>query len=92
MGSGMKRFKVRSRYADRYGARHGMAPVFNCGHPLLYVESFVDESQFEGTAYRAAGWRRLGSTAGFARVAGDFYVAHDRPKQLYVMSSRSKPK
>lgn len=54
------------------------------GHPILLVESFVDPRLFRGTAYKASGWKLLGLTDGFGRVAGDFYVAHDRPKQLYV--------
>lgn len=54
------------------------------GHPILMVESFVDTQLFRGTCYKATGWRALGCTAGFARVAEDFYVAHDRPKQLFV--------
>ena len=54
------------------------------GHPILLVESFVDEQLFRGTAYKASGWRALGGTEGYQRVAEDFYVAHDRPKQLYV--------
>jgi len=56
------------------------------GHPILLVESFVDEELFQGTAYKAAGWRSVGATAGYSRVAEDFYVAHDQPKQLYVRS------
>ena len=54
------------------------------GHPILLVESFVDTQLFRGTAYKAAGWQAVGCTAGFKRVAEDFYVAHERPKQLYV--------
>lgn len=54
------------------------------GHPVLAVESFVDVQLFRGTAYKAAGWHALGATAGFTRVSEDFYVAHDRPKTLYV--------
>jgi hypothetical protein len=54
------------------------------GHPILLVESFVDTQLFRGTAYKAAGWKALGLSAGFKRVAEDFYEAHDRPKQLYV--------
>jgi hypothetical protein len=54
------------------------------GHPILAVESFVDAQIFRGTAYKAAGWHALGATAGFTRVSEDFYVAHDRPKTLYV--------
>jgi Druantia protein DruA/DDE_Tnp_1-associated len=54
------------------------------GHPIVAVESFVDAQLFRGTAYKAAGWHALGATAGFTRVSEDFYVAHDRPKTLYV--------
>jgi hypothetical protein len=53
-------------------------------HPILALESFVDGQLFRGTIYKAANWLKLGSTAGFGRVAEDFYVAHDRPKQLWV--------
>jgi hypothetical protein len=53
-------------------------------HPILVVESFVDTQLFRGTAYKAAGWQAVGCTAGFKRVAEDFYVAHERPKQLYM--------
>ena len=54
------------------------------GHPIVAVESFVDGQLFRGTAYKAAGWRRLEDTSGYARVAEDFYERHDRPKQLWV--------
>ena len=48
------------------------------------LESFVDGQLFRGTAYKAAGWKRLDDTSGYARVAEDFYVLHERPKQLWV--------
>ena len=54
------------------------------GHPVVGVESFVDGQLFRGTAYKAAGWTRLDDTSGYARVAEDFYVLHERPKQLWV--------
>jgi hypothetical protein len=54
------------------------------GHPIVLVESFVDLEWFRGTAYKASGWQAVGTTAGFKRVAQDFYEAHDRPKQLFV--------
>jgi hypothetical protein len=54
------------------------------GHPIVLVESFVDSQLFGGTAYKASGWRELGRSSGFRRVAQDFYKAHPRPKQLYV--------
>jgi Domain of unknown function (DUF4338)/DDE_Tnp_1-associated/Transposase DDE domain len=54
------------------------------GHPILAVESFVDGQVFRGTIYKASNWTMLGPTAGFGRVAEDFYVPHRRPKQLWV--------
>lgn len=54
------------------------------GHPILVVESFVDPQRFRGTSYKATGWQAVGGTAGFKRVAQDFYQVHDRPKQLLV--------
>lgn len=54
------------------------------GHPILAVESFVDTQLFRGTCYRATGWQAVGCTAGFKRVAQDFYQVHERPKQLFV--------
>lgn len=54
------------------------------GHPIVAVESFVDGQLFRGTIYKASNWTMLGPTAGFGRVAEDFYVLHERPKQLWV--------
>jgi len=58
------------------------------GHPIVWVESFVDWQWFRGTAYKASGWKAIGTTAGFKRGAQDFYEAHDRPKQLFVRELR----
>ncbi len=54
------------------------------GHPVLAVESFVDSQLFRGTCYKAQGWELLGPTQGFGRKGQDYYVAHERPKQLWV--------
>lgn len=54
------------------------------GHPIVLVESFVDRQLFRGTAYKAGGWKAVGLTSGFKRVAEDFYELHERPKELYV--------
>jgi hypothetical protein len=58
------------------------------GHPVLVVESFVDESRFRGTCYRACGFEAVGATAGFQRDSRDFYQAHGVPKQLYLRELR----
>jgi len=57
-------------------------------HPVWLVESFVDESQYRGTCYRACGFTAIGPTQGFARSSRDFYVEHDEPKQLYLRELR----
>jgi hypothetical protein len=54
------------------------------GHPVLVAESFVDSQLFRGTSYKASGWQLLGQTQGWGRSRQDFYVAHERPKQLWV--------
>ncbi len=64
------------RLSEDWQAQHG--------HPILAVESFVDGQLFRGTIYKASNWTLLGATAGFGRVAEDFYVPHERPKQLWV--------
>jgi len=53
-------------------------------HGLLAVESFVDGQLFRGTSYAASGWTQLGQTEGWGRHRQDFYVRHDRPKQVWV--------
>jgi len=57
-------------------------------HPVLVVESFVDESQYRGTCYRACGFAAVGLTQGFARASRDFYQEHGVPKQLYLRELR----
>lgn len=34
------------------------------GHPIYWLETFVDPQRFAGTCYRAANWTRLGVTTG----------------------------
>jgi hypothetical protein len=34
------------------------------GHPVYFIETFVDPARFKGTCYRAANWVRLGQTTG----------------------------
>ena len=59
------------------------------GHPVLVVESFVDESRYRGTCYRACGFEAVGVTEGFGRASRDFYQEHGQPKQLYLRELRS---
>jgi len=58
-------------------------------HPVLVVESFVDESLYRGTCYRACGLEAVGPTREFARASRDFYLPHGQPKQLYLRELRT---
>jgi hypothetical protein len=58
------------------------------GHPVVLVESYVDESQYRGTCYRACGFQAVGLTAGYGRSSRDYYLEHGRPKQLYLRELR----
>jgi hypothetical protein len=60
------------------------------GHPVLLVESYVDESQYRGTCYRACGFEAVGLTAGYGRSSRDYYEEHGRPKQLYLRGLRPR--
>lgn len=58
------------------------------GSPVLLVESFVDESLYRGTCYRACGFEAVGLSAGYGRDSRDYYLKHDQPKQLYLRALR----
>jgi uncharacterized protein DUF4338/DDE family transposase len=58
------------------------------GHPVLVVESFVDESRYPGTCYKASGFEAIGLTQGHGRSSRDFYQEHGQPKQLYLRQLR----
>jgi len=65
---------------EQWRAEFGYVPVL--------AETFTDMEAYAGTCYKAAGWEPLGQTQGFARHRADFYVAHDRPKKLWVKKLR----
>jgi len=58
------------------------------GTPVLLIESFVDESLYRGTCYRACGFEAVGLSAGYGRDSRDYYLKHDQPKQLYLRALR----
>jgi hypothetical protein len=39
------------------------------GHPVYYLETFIDPARFRGTCYRAANWITLGLTTGRGKDA-----------------------
>lgn len=53
------------------------------GHEIYLVETFVEQSRFRGTCYKAANWRRIGETVGRSRQ--DRYNTMKVPvKDIYV--------
>ncbi len=60
------------------------------GHPVVLVESYVDESHYRGTCYRACGFVAAGLTAGYGRSSRDYYEEHGQPKQLYLRELRPR--
>lgn len=57
------------------------------GHPIYLVETFVDQTRFRGTSYRAANWIWVGKTAGRSR--NDRYQRLSVPvKDIYLYPLR----
>ena len=54
------------------------------GYRPAVAESFTDWDTQEGTSYKASGWEAVGKTAGYGRHRADYYVAHGRPKRLWM--------
>jgi hypothetical protein len=59
------------------------------GHPLYFLETFVDPERFRGTCYYAANWIRLGETTGRGK-ASNSYVPNRSIKHVlgYPLSPR----
>jgi hypothetical protein len=53
------------------------------GRPVHLLETFVDNSRFAGTCYKAANWSRVGQTKGHAKKKNRFYY-HGRSKEVYL--------
>ena len=51
------------------------------GHPIYFLETFVDPERFRGTCYRAANWILLGSTTGRGKQSNS-YVPNRSIKQV----------
>jgi hypothetical protein len=51
--------QVHRRLAQDWQAKYG--------HPVVLMESFVEQARFGGTVYRAANWQRVGATKGRTR-------------------------
>jgi len=54
------------------------------GYRPLLAESFTDPEAYAGTCYKASNWTPVGLSEGYSRHRADFYVAHERPKKLWL--------
>jgi hypothetical protein len=59
------------------------------GHPIYFLETFVDPERFRGTCYRAANWVLLGRTTGRGKQSNS-YVANRSIKEVlgYPLTKR----
>ena len=59
------------------------------GHPIFFLETFVDPERFRGTCYRAANWVLLGKTTGRGKQSNS-YVPNRSIKQIlgYPLTKR----
>jgi hypothetical protein len=55
------------------------------GHPIVLLETFVDESR-RGTLYLAANWQHVGDTRGFRRIPGGYSTTTQAPKKIFLRS------
>jgi hypothetical protein len=70
--------QIMRRISDDWDLRYG--------HKLLAVETYVDTSRFAGTCYRAANWKKVGSTTGRGRVGGHNHaVLPQKDIYLYIL-------
>jgi len=54
------------------------------GHPVVFLETFVDPQHFRGTVYRAANWLYVGDTKGFRRTGKGYSAKIHSPKMVFV--------
>ena len=59
------------------------------GHPIYFLETFVDPERFRGTCYRAANWVLLGNTTGRGKQSNS-YVPNRSIKEIlgYPLTKR----
>ena len=73
--------KCSQRVAVDWQEKYAVLPVL--------LETYVDPAYFSGTCYRAANWRKIGLTAGYAKVGGSHHNPKE-PKLLFVYPLTAK--
>jgi len=59
------------------------------GHPIYFLETFIDPERFRGTCYRAANWVLMGKTTGRGKQSNS-YVPNRSIKEVlgYPLTKR----
>src|SRR3989440_6200013 len=78
-----------SHILGRMAARISEAWQRMYGHPIYFLETFVDPERFRGTCYRAANWVLLGKTTGRGKQSNS-YVPNRSIKEVlgYPLTKR----
>ena len=78
-----------SHILGRMAARVGDDWQQKYGHPIYFLETFVDPARFRGTCYRAANWVLLGKTTGRGKQCNS-YVPNRSIKEVlgYPLTKR----
>jgi hypothetical protein len=78
-----------SRILGRMAARISEDWQRMYGHPIYFLETFVDPERFRGTCYRAANWALLGKTTGRGKQSNS-YVPNRSIKEVlgYPLTKR----
>ena len=78
-----------SHILGRMAARVGDDWKQRYGHPIYFLETFVDPERFRGTCYRAANWVLLGKTTGRGKQCNS-YVPNRSIKEVlgYPLTKR----
>jgi hypothetical protein len=57
-------------------------------HPVTLLETFVDQSRFQGTCYKAANWNLIGETVGRGKYGAMKGVCSTKAVWIYPLVDR----
>ena len=61
-------------------------------HPVTLLETFVDQSRFQGTCYKAANWNLIGETVGRGKYGATRGVCSTKTVWIYPLVDRYREK
>jgi hypothetical protein len=61
-------------------------------HPVALLETFVDQSKFQGTCYKAANWLKIGETVGRGKYGATKGCCSTKSVWIYPLTNRYQDK